>query len=90
MAQRITRFAVAQTAKVSAVLYALLGLIFAPFFLLAGIFAPGGEGQFSMIFAIAFPLIYAVLGLVGAAIGCLIYNMVAGWVGGIEIELDQA
>jgi len=89
VAQRITRFSVAQTAKVSAVLYALLGLLFTPFVLLAGALAPGGEGQFSMIFALAFPVLYAVVGYVGVAVGCAIYNLVAGWVGGIEIELNQ-
>ena len=89
MAQRITRFSVAQTAKVFAVIYALVGLLFAPFFLLAGAFAPAGEG-FPTIFAVALPIIYAVLGYVGVAVGCAIYNMVAGWVGGIEMELDQS
>ena len=89
MAQRITRFSVAQTAKVFAVIYALVGLLFTPFFLLAGALAPEG-GRFSTVFALAFPVIYAVVGYVGVAIGCAIYNMVAGWVGGIEVELDQA
>jgi len=90
VAQRITRFSVAQTAKVFAVIYALVGLIFTPFFLLAGALAPEGAGSVSTVFALAFPVIYAVVGYVGVAIGCAIYNMVAGWVGGIEVELDQA
>ena len=89
MAQRITRFSVAQTAKVFAIIYALLGLLFVPFVLLAGAFGPEGAG-FPTIIAVAFPIFYAVLGYVGVAIGCAIYNMVAGWVGGIEMELDQS
>lgn len=35
----------------------------------------------------AFPLLYGLAGFVFAAIGCAIYNLVAGWTGGIEIEL---
>jgi hypothetical protein len=90
VAQRITRFSVAQTAKVFAVIYGLLGLLFTPFFLLANAFAPEGQGGFGTIFALAFPVIYAVLGYLGVALGCAIYNLVAGWVGGIEVELDQS
>ena len=90
MAQRITRFSIAQTAKVFGVIYALIGLIFTPVFLLAGFMAPEGAGGVSTVFALALPVIYAVMGYVGVAIGCAIYNMVAGRVGGIEMELDQA
>jgi hypothetical protein len=37
--------------------------------------------------AIAMPIIYAVMGVVGGAIGAALYNLVAGWVGGIEVEI---
>lgn len=30
------------------------------------------------------------MGVVAGAIGAALYNLVSGWVGGIEIELDQA
>ena len=89
MAQRIRRFGVGQTAKVLGVLYALLGVLFIPFFMLASMFAPdqsfGGVGL-----ALIFPVIYGVIGFIFTAIGCLFYNLVAGWVGGIEIEVDQS
>ena len=39
--------------------------------------------------AVGLPILYACAGFVGAAIGCAIYNMVAGWVGGIEVELGE-
>ena len=29
-------------------------------------------------------------GIVGGAIGAALYNLVAGWVGGIEVEIDQS
>lgn len=38
MSQQIRRFGIGQTAKVVAVLYALMGLVFLPFFLAAAAF----------------------------------------------------
>jgi hypothetical protein len=89
MAQRIRRFGVGQTAKVLGVLYALLGLVFAPFLVIAALFAPDTAG-FGIGFAIAIPIVYGVVGFIFTAIGCLIYNLVAGWVGGIEIDVIEA
>ena len=86
----IKRFSIGQSAKFMGVLYLLFGLIFVPFFLLAGAFGPDGFGGFGTMFAIAMPLMYACMGVVGGAIGSALYNLVAGWVGGIEVELDQA
>ena len=34
-------------------------------------------------------LVYGVVGWVMTAIGCAIYNLVAGWVGGIEVQLES-
>lgn len=88
MAQRIRRFGVGQTAKVVGVLYLLVGLLLAPMFLLAAILAPD-QASFGVAFAVGLPILYACAGFVGAAIGCAIYNIVAGWVGGIEVELGE-
>jgi hypothetical protein len=89
MSQRIRRFGVGQTAKVVGILYLLIGLLLAPIFLFAATFAPEQSG-FGIGLAIAIPILYGCAGFVGAAIGCLIYNLVAGWVGGIEVELGDA
>lgn len=87
MAQQIKRFNIGQSAKFLAVLYLLFGLLFVPFFLLASVFSPEGTGGFGMMFAIAMPVMYAVMGVIGGAIGAALYNLVAGWVGGIEVEI---
>ncbi len=87
MAQRIRRFGVGQTAKVFGVLYGIMGLIFVPVFLLIAAFAPQEGASFGLGFAVAMPVFYAVIGFISAAIGCAIYNVVAGWMGGIEVEL---
>ena len=92
MAQRIRRFSIGQSAKFLGVLYLLFGLLFSPFFFLMSMFTPDGEGgaMFGTLFAIAMPIMYAFFGVIGGAIGAALYNLVAGWIGGIEVELDQA
>jgi hypothetical protein len=89
MPQRIRKFGVLQTAKVVAVLYALMGLVFVPVFLIVSMYSPdkGGPGTG---FALLMPILYGVLGFVLTAISCAIYNIVAGLVGGIEVELDES
>ena len=87
MAQ-IKRFSIGQSAKFMGVLYLLFGLIFVPFFLLMGMFGPDGFGGFGTMFAIGMPVMYACMGVVGGAIGAALYNLVAGWVGGIEVEIE--
>ena len=89
MAQQIRRFGVGQTAKVVGALYALMGVVFVPFVLIAAMFSPNKPG-FGAGFALALPIIYGVLGFIFTAIGCAIYNFVAGLVGGIEVELDAS
>lgn len=88
MAQ-IRRFGVGQTAKVIGVLYALMGLIFVPFLLIVSMYSPSKPG-IGPGFALLLPIIYGVLGFIFTALGCVIYNFVAGLVGGVEVELDGA
>ncbi|HJR16383.1 MAG TPA: DUF3566 domain-containing protein [Gemmatimonadales bacterium] len=86
MPQQIRRFGVLQTAKVIGVLYALLGLVFVPIFLIISMVSPRQEGIGAGL-ALVMPILYGVLGFVFAAISCAIYNFVAGLVGGVEVEL---
>jgi hypothetical protein len=88
VAQQIRRFGVGQTAKVVATLYALMGLVFVPIFLVASMLSPRQTG-FGPGFALALPIMYGVLGYVFTALGCAIYNFVAGLVGGVEIDLES-
>ncbi len=87
MVQRVRRFSVAQTAKVVGLLYAVMALIFMPFFVIALLVAPQ-QSPFGVGLALALPIVYGVVGFIFTAIGCALYNWVAGMVGGIEVELD--
>ena len=90
---RIRRIAPLQAAKIAAVLYGVIGLIFFPFFLFISRFASAGVSPWAsmgMGFAIVLPLCYAAFGFVGTLIATALYNAVAGWVGGIEVEVESA
>lgn len=93
MRQRIRKFDPTSVAKMMGVLYGLIGLLFIPIILFIRTMAPDeaktamGFG-FGPVLAIAFPLIYACIGFVFGFIGAALYNVVAGWVGGIEVELE--
>jgi len=94
MAQ-IKSFGVLQTAKIAAIMYFVVSLIIiVPFGFIALITsaARGREGiagaLFGGVFIFFLPIIYAALGFVFVAIGCIFYNLVAKYVGGIEIDIE--
>jgi hypothetical protein len=91
---RIRRFSVIKTSNVVALIYMVIVAIFVvPFGLLVAIAGVGSnQVQGGAVGGIAFALIailgYGLLGWVFTAIGCLIYNLAAGWVGGIEVQVE--
>lgn len=86
--------------------YALMSLIFIPFLLLATLIpalaqthnanASGSAAQnalpflFSGIFIVIFPVIYGVMGFIAGVIMAAVYNLVARFVGGIEVTVQDA
>jgi hypothetical protein len=94
MIHRVRHLGVAQMAKTIGVLDLLLGLVFAACFFIIGRITPGGGmgrvfpmGGVGMI--ILLPLLYGFFGfLIGALIAWL-YNVVAGWTGGVEFDLQS-
>lgn len=92
---RIRRFGVIKTATVVAVMYMLIVAVFVvPFLLLALVFAPtqgsGAAGGVAgiLVFGLLAIFGYGALGWVFTAIGAAIYNFAAGWVGGIEVQIE--
>jgi hypothetical protein len=93
--RRIKRFAPLQFGKMLAVLYGILGLLVLPIFLIMSLLAShipaeqrAGMMAFGIGFAFCLPVIYAVMGFIFGVLGALIYNVVAGWIGGIEVEVE--
>lgn len=84
-------------AKISGVLYAALGLIFGFFFsvisLVAGSLGGSDAGAFGALFGVGAiilaPIFYGVMGFVFGGISAWLYNIIAGFVGGIEVDLDM-
>lgn len=86
MVQQINRFSVHQTAKVLAILYALLGFLMVPLIWLSTLADP--DGALPLWALLVFPLAYGLLGYIFTAMGCAIYNFVADRIGGIEFSLS--
>ena len=89
MNKRVTRIAPWQAGKFFAVLYFILGLIFAIPLALFSQAIPGQAG-FGIGFAIAIPFGYAIAGLIFVPLACWIFNMVAKFVGGLDFEVVDA
>ena len=83
-------------AKVNALLYGILGLLIAPFLLLAPGLAMAGGGKRPagvagvVVFAAIVPILDAVFGFCVGAFMAFVYNAISHSVGGIEIELLSA
>ncbi|MFV0442337.1 MAG: hypothetical protein ACK5Q5_02065 [Planctomycetaceae bacterium] len=89
---------VLSVAKIHGLLLGIFGLIPGGMFTLMsvlGIAAGGGQGGavqtilFGVGAFILIPLFYGIVGFVMGAIGALIYNLLAGSIGGIVIHFDQ-
>jgi hypothetical protein len=91
---------VLSVAKILGLIYGCMGLIIAPMFLLVGLMGSAlGQQQnsplagafgvgFGIGLAILAPLLYGAMGFVIGAIGALLYNLFAKWVGGFELEME--
>ena len=90
----INRIAPFSLAKISGTLYAALGLIFGALFSLvamAGFAAGNGNSMFGALFGVGaiilFPIFYGCIGFVASLIGAWLYNVLAGMVGGVELDV---
>ena len=105
MKRRIKRIAPLQAGKMLGVLYACMGLIFLPFIGIAallGAFAehaqhaqgssagPAGLAAGIMVMmGVMIPIFYGIMGFLLGVIGAAIYNVIAAWIGGIEVEVEE-
>ena len=100
---RIKRLRVLSVAKIVGGIYAGVGLlvaaIFAVVFLLAALVGSAATEEFAaaglaggvfgaLVILIFAPLFYGVLGFVAGIVGAFVYNLMAGWIGGIEVEVE--
>ena len=98
----VKRIAPGSAFKVGLVVYAILGLIvgicMALFSMVAGSLGslagggvPGARALgfgFGLGAIILFPILYGIVGGVAGAVGAAVYNLAAGWVGGLEVDIS--
>lgn len=92
--QEIKKVDVLSVAMILGAMYAIMGFIIGIIFAIVGGAAmgsqqiPGVIGLFFGVFAIVLlPILYGVLGFVFGAIFAFLYNVLAGRIGGIKVEL---
>ncbi len=90
---RVRRFGVIQTANMAAMMYLVMTIIFlVPVYILISVLPDSvddtGMAWFSGVTLFIFPLLYAAFGWVTTVLACWFYNMIAGFVGGIAVEIE--
>ena len=88
MKKQISRISPHQTSKVVALLYVALTIPFMLIGIAITIFSQAPI-HFPFMFFIFAPVIYGVLGYIFAGLGCLIYNVIAKFVGGFEFTVIE-
>ncbi|MET0649595.1 MAG: hypothetical protein ABW208_23535 [Pyrinomonadaceae bacterium] len=102
---QIRRMGVFSCAKIYAIVMAafglVIGVIYGLFFMIVGgAMLAAGSGRESgpagasgliigLVMMVVIPIFYGVLGFIMGAIGALVYNIASGFVGGIELELEN-
>ncbi len=98
MPTRLKNINPVQCGIVLAVMYAFLGIVFvvlmAPFMALISTMGMNNQAgnpfsSFGFAGLLVFPIMYGVLGFISGLLSAFIYNLVAGWTGGVEITLSQ-
>ena len=93
----IKRIGPLSCAKIAGTLYLILGLFFGGIIslvALAGGFAadvPEASGMGALIGVgsiIVFPLMYGCIGFFSALVGAFLYNVLAGFVGGVQLDVQ--
>ena|SRR5581483_4966910 len=93
---RLKSIGVLSAAKISAVLYGGLAVLFVPFLLLMAAVMSASSSAIPnapspaifVVFAVIAPFFYAAMGFIIGAIAALIYNLAAGWIGGLELGFE--
>ena len=87
MRTQIKRISIMQTSKVVAIIYPIFGLIHT----MIGIWmltSPEQPNWLGMLF-LFIPIIIGIFGFIFSIIGCLLYNLIASKVGGVEFILED-
>ena len=95
----VKRFGVLSVAKMSGILYAVMGLVFGILWASITYFDPYAyeifpgtavlnDAAFWLIGVFGFTIGYGIIGFLSGLIGAALYNVFARWIGGIKVELN--
>ncbi|MGB9379178.1 hypothetical protein [Candidatus Binatus sp.] len=84
----IKSFKIFQTAKVVAVIYAVMFAIFGVIEFLAFMRMGPRRPPHMAIVLVVMPIVGAIFSFIGVAISCWVYNMIAPRIGGIAFDLE--
>lgn len=94
----VNKIEVFSLGKIVGLIYALFGLIIGAFMTLFSIMGSlvaqsfGASGAVGMLFGlgsiILLPIFYGVMGFIIGALAAFFYNLIAGWIGGLEVKVD--
>jgi len=87
MIQRIVRITPVQAGKVAAVMYGIMGVVFSPFLMVPALL--GAKDAFPIWTPLLVIPLYVLGGFVMTVVMAWLYNLIAGWVGGIEVTLQS-
>ena len=90
--QKVKRIGVLSLAKLLGILYAIFGLIVGALFALLPLFGFNADETglfFGTVSIIIFPILYGIMGFIGGLITAFFYNLIAGKIGGLEVEITK-
>ena len=88
MKKQLARISILQSSKIITALYVLFGFIYTLIGIPMIIF--GGEGMMIMgIIYAAMPIVMGILGFIFFAIFAAVYNLLAKWLGGVEVVVSD-
>jgi len=88
MKKQLTRISILQSSKIITALYVLFGFIYTLIGIPLIIF--GGDGMMIMgIFYVAMPIVMGIFGFIFFALFAAVYNLLAKWLGGIEVVVSD-
>jgi hypothetical protein len=92
MSKRISRISPWQAGKLFAVIYFGFSLLIVILIILVSAVTPlppQAKARMGTGFLLVLPFLYALAGLIFIPLGCWVYNVAAGLVGGLEITLTE-
>jgi len=88
MKKQLVRISILQSSKIMTALYVLMGFIYALIGIPMIIFGSPTIQKMGILYLLM-PIIMGILGFIFFVIFAAIYNLLAGWLGGFEVEIKS-